>query len=124
MIIFFLNFYNIEERYFFAGHTAIQKFSLSFKGIPLAIIEIKQKIPRKFYFASSLAYLAGEYIFSSGGYKKKRNKITNKDDCMVFSVHEKEWKTLPRLNTARHSHSSCVLDSKMIYTFLGLTAKL
>ena len=80
------------------------------------ILTQRREAPRA-RFAPSMALVYKKFIFMIGGYK-----VNHLDSVDVFDIGNNRWSKAPPLQEARYYHSSCVLNSQIIYTFGGSNA--
>ena len=60
-------------------------------------------------------YQTKDYIYSTGS--KYPNQTSKK--CEVYDVAQNKWHEIGDLNSSRHYHSLCVLESRFIYVIAG-----
>jgi hypothetical protein len=62
----------------------------------------------------SACSIADKYIAVTAG------RIGDGNTCEIYDVNTNKWNDLPKLNTKRHYHSSCVFENSSLFVFCGI----
>lgn len=117
----FKNYFTIQVNYDIYG---FKNFYASVSLLQLSVTNMaarEKAPPLRARSCPSLVNFADKYIFVIAGCNPDdyRDYFDNVD---VYSIETDSWASAPALNTARMSHSSCMLQ-EMIYTFCGSSFK-
>jgi hypothetical protein len=47
-------------------------------------------------------------------------RLASGNSCEIYDVGLNKWTDLPKLNTKRHYHSSCVFENSSVFVFCGI----